>query len=480
MKDYLAGPNDGKICLLFGLRHSGKATLIKQAIWEMKEEDFNRAAFIQASPSMDLSSLFDQIKALQKLHYRYVFVDEVTLLSDFIEGAAFFSDVFACSNMKIVLSGTDSLGFLFASSSSLFDRAILLHTAFIPYREFESLLNIKGIDNYIAYGGTLCLGKDQKSPFFEDERIRDEYLDSAIANNIQHSLRNYQDGSHFRDLQELYEKHELTNLINRVVEDSNHRFALDVVNEDFFSHDLGISARNLRKEKEDFFHILDKIDRKEVEETEKRLLDIKNEGERVVTLEDAHIEEIKEYLEALDLTCGIELRSIFPSSKKRTKTLFTLPGLRYAQAKALVSSLLKEETFSSLSLSERNLVLSRILNEIKGRMMEEIVLLETKLARSDKEVFKLEFLIGEFDMVISDEEAEKCEIYEIKHSAEIAEEQYRHLIDEEKLEKTRFRYGEISKRVVLYRGENKVLPNGIIYWNVEDYLKSLGGGGSAN
>ena len=45
--------------------------------------------------------------------FRYIFIDEITLMSDFIEGAALFSDVFATCGMKIVLSGTDSLGFMF-------------------------------------------------------------------------------------------------------------------------------------------------------------------------------------------------------------------------------------------------------------------------------------------------------------------------------------------------------------------------------
>ena len=29
----------------------------------------------------------------------------------------------------------------------------MLHTTFIPYREFEEVLGIKGIDEYIRYGG---------------------------------------------------------------------------------------------------------------------------------------------------------------------------------------------------------------------------------------------------------------------------------------------------------------------------------------
>ena len=47
------------------------------------------------------------------------------------------------------------------------------------------------------------------------------------------------------------------------------------------------------------------------------------------------------------------------------------------------------------------------------------------------------------------------------------------MIDEEKLKNTEFRYGKITKRVVIYRGENTTLENGIEYRNVEDYLKSL-------
>ena len=83
---------------------------------------------------------------------------------------------------------------------------------------------------------------------------------------------------------------------------------------------------------------------------------------------------------------------------------------------------------------DKELVLLRIVNEIKGRMMEDIVLLETKLFYPKKEVFKLQFSIGEFDMVIFDPKTITCEIYEIKHSKEIHSNQYRFLIEEEKLD----------------------------------------------
>ena len=148
------------------------------------------------------------------------------------------------------------------------------------------------------------------------------------------------------------------------------------------------------------------------------------------------------------------------------------PGLRYAQADALIRSLLLDETFSALSLPERTAVQERILTEIRGRMLEDIVLLETKLANPKKQVFVLQFSVGEFDMVVFDPVAGSCQSFEIKHSTEIAPQQYRHLIDEEKCAQTEHRYGPITGKFVLYRGESQVVE-GIQYRNVEEYLRSL-------
>ena len=134
-----------------------------------------------------------------------MFIDEVTLMRDFIEGAALFSDIYASSGMKIVLSGTDSLGFVFTESQQLYDRCIILHTTFISYREFENVLGISGIDEFIRYGGTMSMGGvhyNESSPF-ATKKSADEYIDTAIARNIQHSLKYYQDGGHFRSLYEL-------------------------------------------------------------------------------------------------------------------------------------------------------------------------------------------------------------------------------------------------------------------------------------
>lgn len=473
LHNYVYGDIRDKVFILYGLRRTGKTTLIRQILLNMATNDLKRAAFIQITAKDTLADLNKDMKYLESQGYRYVFIDEVTLLDDFIEGAALFSDIFAACGMKIVLSGTDSLGFIFTEDEQLYDRCIMLHTTFIPYREFEQVLGIKGIDEYIKYGGTMSLsGVNYNRSIFADSKSTDEYVDTAIAKNIQHSLRCYQHEGHFRSLQKLYEKNELTSAINRVVEDINHRFTLDVLTRDFKSNDLAISAKNLRSDRNSPTDILDRIDIESVTDSLRKLLEIRNKSEQSVEIDDACIAQIKEYLHLLDLIVDIDIVSLPDVDDITERTVVTQPGLRYAQATALITSLLEDKTFASLSLVERTAVQNRILSEIMGRMTEDIVLLETKLAHRDMQVFKLQFSVGEFDMVIFDRANLCCQIFEIKHSTEVNPAQYRHLTDEEKCRQTEHRYGQITKKAVLYRGASH-MEGDIEYINIEEYLCSL-------
>ena len=472
--DFVYGESIDKVLILYGLRHTGKTTMIRQILAEMTDVDLAKTAFIQITAKDSLADVNHDLKCLESQDYRNVFLDEVTLMEDFIQGAALFSDIFAACGMKIVLSGADSLSFLLAEDEQLYDRCILLHTTFIPYREFENVLGITGIDEYIRYGGTMNLGgvHYNETSIFAGKKSTDEYVDSAVARNIQHSLRCYQYGGHFHNLQELYEQGELTSAINRVVEDINHRFTIEVLTRDSRFNDLVISARNLRRDRGNPTDILDRIDLVSVTENLHRLLEIRNHSEQSIVINRVHSVEIQEYLHLLDLIQEIDIVSFPNVNQQTTRTVITQPGLRFAQANALVQSLLLDEIFVQFSLLERNAVLDRILSEIAGRMMEDIVLLETKLANHKKEVFILQFPVGEFDMVLFDPAIASCSIFEIKYSTEIVPSQYRHLIDKKKCVDTEHRYGPITAKTVLYRGSSQMV-DGIRYMNVEEYLRQL-------
>ena len=113
LHDYIYSEPQDKVFILYGLRRTGKTTMIRQIFVEMSDAELSKAAFIQITARDTLADVNGDLKALEEQGFRYVFLDEVTLMEDFIEGAALFSDVFAACGMKIVLSGTDSLGFLF-------------------------------------------------------------------------------------------------------------------------------------------------------------------------------------------------------------------------------------------------------------------------------------------------------------------------------------------------------------------------------
>lgn len=478
LQKFVNGSYDGKICILYGLRRTGKTTLLFQMLSELPIE---RTAYIKVQTTDDMSRLTKDLKVLFELGYRYVFIDEITLLNDFIDTAAVLSDVFSMMGMKIVVSGTDSLGFAMANRDELYDRSVTIHTSFIPFREYARLLNICSVDSYIEYGGTLKMENmsfDDPDAAFDEVAFRDDestrkYIDTAISRNIQHTLKNDHYGEYFNQLRELYEKGELTNVINRIVQHMNHRFVLRVVEDEFKSHDFG-SAKDL------LLHdlpaeratVLYDVNEKQILERLKAIIEVKEKSETTVPITQEHIDKVKKYLLMLDLIVNCPER--YESGKQAEHIVFSQPGMRYSIAKALVYSLMQDAYFASISEADKAYITGKILDDVKGRMLEDIVLLEVcKTAPSTMEAFKFKFDAGgEFDMVIYDKASQNCRIYEIKHSTEANEKQTLYLRDAEKCQIVENRFGPISGKFVLYRGKD-TFAEGVQYLNVENYLCGL-------
>lgn len=484
IQDFLKTPAADKVCLVFGLRRTGKTTLLKQLVLAMNEEEQKSAIYIKASTENTIEELNADLKIANKLKYKYVLIDEITLIEKFIDNAALLSDVYAVQGLKIVLSGADSLGFWFAQNEELYDRAVTVHTTFVPFREYSRLLKIDDIDEYIRYGGTLKAGETNfedtdanafDASFRTDESTR-RYIDTAIAQNIQHSLKCYDRGNHFRNLIDLYKKDELTNAINRIIEDMNQAFTVDVITRDFNSSDLGSAKDLLRREKAETKRtdFLDTFDASEVTKKLMDILKIRNKERQSIEIKEVHIQEITEYLKALDLLQIVYTENIPISNKKEERIIFTQSGMRFCQAQVLVYSLMQDEVFGSLTGNLRDIITEKILEDVQGRMLEDIVFLETKRTYGSKRnVFKLKFASGEFDMVIQDKAKKQCEIFEIKHSKQLVSTQYRHINNEEKIVLTEAQFGKVVRKCVLYRGESQVLENGVEYKNVEEFLKGL-------
>lgn len=484
IQDYIYGKPCDKVCLVYGLRRTGKTTLLKQVVLDMTAEQRRQSVYIKARLGETISDLNQDIKHAIEKGIKYFLIDEITLIEDFIDNAALLSDVYAVQGIKFVLSGTDSLGFWFAMNEELYDRAIAIHTTFIPFKEHKRLLGLPSIDDYICYGGTLKAGernfdpevlRDEGVSFRDDEATR-QYIDTAICKNIQHSLKCYDRGNHFRHLKTLYEKDELTSAINRIIEDMNHDFTIDVLTRDFSSNDLGMAKSNLRKERnpEKQTDILDTMETEKAVQRLMQILEIRNKENQSIDIEEIHVKEIREYLKALELIEVSKIDTMPSDGTREEHVIFTQPGMRFCQAEALVKSLEDDNEFMKLDQRLQEIVKNKIIEDIQGRMLEDVVYFETKrVAKKNQDVFKLRFASGEYDMVVYDKQTNTCQAYEVKHSLEYVPQQAKNLINEEKSELTEQRFGKITRKCVLYRGKTLTDENGIEYKNVEEYLCEL-------
>lgn len=486
---FVRGPQEPKVCIVYGLRRTGKTTMLMQTVNHLSPDQFDRAVYLKATSAATMREMDRLLKSLEGEGVRYVFIDEVTLMEDFIDLAAIFSDTYASSGMKIVLSGTDSLGFWFALDEELYDRAYMIHTTVIPFAEFSRVLGIRDIDEYIRFGGLMKVGEtvfDDEDARCEDASFRDDestrrYIDTAIARNIQHSLRCFNHGRRFLALRDLYEAGQLTDVINRIVEDMNHDFLMSVLLKDFKSHDLH-SAAQLLYAKDDGsgrFDLLGSIDERRVTARLMDILDIWNENERSVGITKAHLSNVRDWLLALDMLRFTPVKSV-DWTDMPSHAVFTQPGMRFVQAQALVFSLVKEDRLAECDPTVLAKVRDKVLEDVKGRMLEDIVVSETirALPRNADPLraataFKLVFPRGEFDMVVHRPEQRTFELFEVKHSDHADDRQARYLRDPEKIAAVEAHYGRVVSRTVLYRGPTFTAADGVIWRNVEDYLTRL-------
>lgn len=476
LQEYLCGDDD-RVCILYGLRRTGKTTMIRQSIIDMTSEEAGRTAYITVKSGSTMADLSEDIRVLRSEGMRTVFIDEITSARDFIVGASLLSDLFVPSGMRIVLSGTDSLGFWFAEDDALLGRAVGIHTTYISFREHFRLLGIPDVDLYIRYGGTLSIGqyyledhrfeKDENE--FDDPDMAWRYTNRAIARNIQNTLKLERGGSRFEALRELYQTDELTNVINRVVEDITHRFVISVVEQEYTSDNLESAAINLSNANVSLYNA---VNRAAVLDALKRKLSILGPEQRTTDITADHLNWLRLYLKALDVIaeyCVVD--SVTGTTRKGI--IITQPGLRFAQVEALVESLDEDDVFRNQVESLRNRILDVVMNTVRGRMLEEIVLFDTMKALGSRfEVFRLILSSGDVDMVVCERSTGRCLMFEVKHGKSRSDRQTRHLLSEEAGQYLERMYGPVVGKYVLYRGENGI-ECGVRYLNIEDYLRNL-------
>ena len=184
--------------------------------------------------------------------------------------------------------------------------------------------------------------------------------------------------------------------------------------------------------------------------------------------------QIKEALVALDLVVECPAETTRPGTEPIEKVIFTQPGMRYCQVQMLVQDLVNGERFASLSQVEKRELGERILMEVRGRMLEEMVLMETEKALSGRyQVFKMQLATGEFDMVVYDTQENNCTLCEVRGTNGAARNRFRRVPDAEKYRQIERRFGSIRERIMLCRDPQLMGNDSGKYCRIEDYLRGL-------
>jgi hypothetical protein len=459
--EYLTG-DDRQVCGISGLRRTGKTVMMEQAMLELG--DFDHSLYI----TCDFGDSFNELKSvIKKYEPKYLFIDEITAVPDFIDRAAPLSDVYSGGGTKVVITGTDSLSFYFASKDSLFCRSFYIHTTYIPYKEHARLLGTS-LDDYLEYGGTLF-----KEGSFLDGRAALIYIDSSIVDNITHSIKNW-NGRNYDHLKK-YNLESIANAIRIFVEKHNADFIKKSSLESFQSGDIGSLRELLKKNGVE----IPGLEGKELQKEVREALHIRELREEDRTLlDDANaMLDLRRYLENMAVILNI-------SSRVCPEYVFSQPGLRYSQAKEIVRVLLEGNALGNLDDMTRAEISKRLLSDIKGQMLEDIVktdLVMNPIFQKDRinEVFDVYRIrkfgsdSGEFDITICNAQTKAACVMEVKHSDKQVPEQTKHLKNEELCKEFEKRTGcRIVRRMVIYNGPDTYLPGEtpIYYANASDFL----------
>ncbi len=166
---------------------------------------------------------------------------------------------------------------------------------------------------------------------------------------------------------------------------------------------------------------------------------------------------------------------------KAMRTALYQPGESDAQAVELISFLLEDEFFDGLTPSVKAAAADALNGRMKAFMLEDMLHLETKAAKTECEVFRLRMEKGDFEMVVADPKTKSCELYEIKHCNELSRAHAEYLLDDAVCAEVAAKYGEITGKFVIYNGKTiNVMESGtngklesVKYWNAEKYVEGL-------
>lgn len=192
LKDFVLGDEcyQGEILAVYGLKRTGKTTLLKQLLSDI-DAYTSSCAVLEMQDSDTMKMLERKITEEHEKGKAVMFINEITKVSDFINNSASLADCFAKAGARIIISGTDNLSIAFAEDYELYDRVRKVNTTYTSFAEYRTLFPLENINDYIRYGGLFYNNEAEKYVNGYENILN--YLHDAVTMNIASSLKNNAD-----------------------------------------------------------------------------------------------------------------------------------------------------------------------------------------------------------------------------------------------------------------------------------------------
>lgn len=398
--------NRGKdICALYGIRRTGKTVLMLQAMKDLLDTYHIPAEKIAYITIAEKNTLNDEklVKTIDELSgqgVRYVFVDEISYIQMELEDNSLnlLADRMAKAGMKIVIAGAFSYAIRLLTQETLFDRVHQIDTTYFSYKEAREVFD-QDLDTFIKYGGVINFDEDGKKMTPAD------YMETAVVQNIVQSI--FRSDKKYELLMTLPEElktgktdKELKAVIARLIRMTLDRYMKLMV----FG---GLADKKIYRFS-DVGNLADVIRQRSEKE---HLEDIPEETFRMIV----------KIFEEIGIKQEIYL-------EEGAVSVFIPNYLRYGLCDRIMRTIgerVREETNRryDAALAGENLM---------GVIQEAICYLDLKKSNQwDFDMYRSADGSCEIDLILRDKKVGWMDLYEIKHSSQIAGEQVKHLVNRE-------------------------------------------------
>ena len=470
LMNYLNKKTTSKICVIYGLRRTGKTVLMQQALKTLSEEHRKQSVYIRCNNNTDFYDVLNFLKNNLNEGKKYFFIDEVTYAKNFQNLAEVLSDNFVANyNARIVLTGTDSLGLSLPSHSNLYDRAEFVHTTYISFPEFARIMKNNSVDFFMDHGNTLS----ENNPFENPESAK-KYIETSIVSNLIDSLQKSEGvRSYPPTLTELYNNNDLENAIQRIINSYPQTIILKALKKEFELSPLKTAEKAIVKATENpDLTIKSVIEEEKITENVRKLLKIDTFKEEIT---QQHLDDIKDFLKEMDVITTIPVvTSYINNTQDINMELITHPGMYHANLLYTLDELRKDNNwFPQATIEQKERLIQAVQTTSAGKIMENFIITDVyKMLCSNNAHNRLfddseRWYVSKFshdinskheeaDLIIFDKKNKETFLFEIKHSKESHEDQVKYLESSIFINYIEQHFSPVKNCVVLYNGNNDV------------------------